>query len=103
MKIDTHKEAGPTKIVLSILGKFHEAMRGRMRAKCKEILEETFIFFDSPRQKKAKPQDQTYFILVDIEECVFFIWQTFHHSDRTDGESKMHNFIGLFSFKKDKF
>ena len=43
MKIDTHKEAGPTKIVMSMLGKFHEDMRKEsVRAKCKvrgEILE----------------------------------------------------------------
>ena len=67
MKIDTHKEVGPTKIVLSILGRFHEAMRRELvRAKCKvrgEILEETFIFCDSPCQDKAKPQDQIYFII----------------------------------------
>ena len=67
MKIDTHKKAGPTKIALSILGRFNEAMRRELvRAKCKvrgEILEETFIFFDSPRQEKGKTQDQIYFMI----------------------------------------
>ena len=67
-----------------------------MRAKCKvrgEIVEESFIFFDSPRQEKAKPEDQIYFMIFARQirkdqywltlkslKYVFFIWQTFHYS-----------------------
>ena len=93
-----------------------------MRAKCKvrgEILKETFIFFDSPRQEKAEPQDQIYFMIFARHIRKDQYWLTlkslksllytmsvglFYMADfssfsanRTDGEFKMHNLIGLFS------